>query len=132
LNHDLYASNPILTADIRRIIEKGERLPDKRTKEFEAVTSEDGTYWRLPLLAETDSPWVRVWPQTTFLLGAQTRDSHAEIIACFIRCLPMQSQFSVRMSAPVSPRNNPELALVRPQAQTQGFLGATAASRLDA
>jgi esterase/lipase superfamily enzyme len=54
LNHDLYASNPILIADMRRVIEKGERPPDKRTKEFEAVTSEDGTYWRLPLLAETD------------------------------------------------------------------------------
>jgi esterase/lipase superfamily enzyme/tetratricopeptide (TPR) repeat protein len=44
LNHDLYASNPILVADIRRIIEKGEWPPDKRTKEFERVASKDGTY----------------------------------------------------------------------------------------
>jgi hypothetical protein len=42
LNHDLYASNPILIADMRRIIEKSERPPDKRTKELEAVTSKDG------------------------------------------------------------------------------------------
>jgi esterase/lipase superfamily enzyme len=48
LNHDLYASNPILVADMRRIIEKGEWPPDQRTKEFESVTSKDGkTYWRL-------------------------------------------------------------------------------------
>jgi esterase/lipase superfamily enzyme/Tfp pilus assembly protein PilF len=47
LNHDLYVSSPILIADMRRIIEKSERPPDKRTREFEAVTSKDGTYWRL-------------------------------------------------------------------------------------
>jgi esterase/lipase superfamily enzyme/Tfp pilus assembly protein PilF len=47
MNHDLYASNPILVGDIRRIIEKGEWPPDKRTKEFEQVSSKDGTYWRL-------------------------------------------------------------------------------------
>jgi esterase/lipase superfamily enzyme/Tfp pilus assembly protein PilF len=47
LNHDLYSSNPTLVADMRRIIEKGEWPPDKRTKEFEPVTSKDGTYWRL-------------------------------------------------------------------------------------
>jgi esterase/lipase superfamily enzyme/tetratricopeptide (TPR) repeat protein len=55
MNHDLYASNPILVADMRRIIEKGEWPPDKRTKEFESVTSKDGkTYWRLlPPQAQT-------------------------------------------------------------------------------
>jgi esterase/lipase superfamily enzyme/Flp pilus assembly protein TadD len=49
LNHDLYSSNPILVADMRRIIEKSERPPDERTREFEPVTSPDGTYWRLVL-----------------------------------------------------------------------------------
>jgi hypothetical protein len=49
MNHELYASNPILVADIRRIIEKGEWPPDKRTKEFEQVSSKDGIYWRLLL-----------------------------------------------------------------------------------
>ena len=47
LNHDLYASSPILVADMRRIIQSGEWPPDKRTKEFEQVTSKEGTYWRL-------------------------------------------------------------------------------------
>jgi esterase/lipase superfamily enzyme/Tfp pilus assembly protein PilF len=47
LNHDVYASNPTIVADMRRIIAKSERPPDKRTKEFEAVASKDGTYWRL-------------------------------------------------------------------------------------
>jgi esterase/lipase superfamily enzyme len=49
VNHDLYSSNPILVADMRRIIEKSERPPDKRTRELEPVTSPDGTYWRLVL-----------------------------------------------------------------------------------
>jgi tetratricopeptide (TPR) repeat protein len=49
LNHDLYSSNRILVADMRRIIEKSERPPDKRTRELEPITSSDGTYWRLVL-----------------------------------------------------------------------------------
>jgi esterase/lipase superfamily enzyme/tetratricopeptide (TPR) repeat protein len=47
LNHDLYASSPILIADMRRILENSEWPPDKRTKEFEPVASKAGTYWRL-------------------------------------------------------------------------------------
>jgi hypothetical protein len=49
LNHDTYASNPIIVDDMRRIIEESERPPDKRTKEFEPVPSKDGAYWRLTL-----------------------------------------------------------------------------------
>jgi esterase/lipase superfamily enzyme len=47
LNHDLYASSPILVADMRRILQAGARPPDKRTKEFERIDSGVGTYWRL-------------------------------------------------------------------------------------
>jgi tetratricopeptide (TPR) repeat protein len=47
LNHDLYSSSPTIVGDMRGIIERGERPPDKRTKEFEEVRSTDGTYWRL-------------------------------------------------------------------------------------
>jgi esterase/lipase superfamily enzyme/tetratricopeptide (TPR) repeat protein len=47
LNHDIYSSNPIIVGDMERIIEKGERPPDKRTKDFEVVGSGDDTYWRL-------------------------------------------------------------------------------------
>ena len=44
LNHDIYASSPIVVADMRRIF-AGERPPDERTKEFSRVTSPKGTYW---------------------------------------------------------------------------------------
>jgi esterase/lipase superfamily enzyme len=47
LNHDVYAASPIIVTDMRRLMEAGERPPDKRTKEFEAVRVEEGTYWRL-------------------------------------------------------------------------------------
>lgn len=47
LNHDVYASSAIIVADMRRTIEKGERPPDMRTKEFEPATAKGGTYWRL-------------------------------------------------------------------------------------
>jgi hypothetical protein len=47
INHDIYSSNSIIIGDMQRIIEKAERPPDKRTKEFDAVQSADGTYWRL-------------------------------------------------------------------------------------
>jgi hypothetical protein len=46
-NHDVYASNPIIVGDMRRIIEKSERPPDKRTKELEPVASADGIFCRL-------------------------------------------------------------------------------------
>lgn len=47
LNHDVYATSPIVIADMRRLLERGERPPDKRTKEFEAVQIQEGIYWRL-------------------------------------------------------------------------------------
>jgi esterase/lipase superfamily enzyme len=46
-NHDLYASSPILVADMRRLFQSGKRPPDSRTKEFERVEAKAGTYWRL-------------------------------------------------------------------------------------
>jgi esterase/lipase superfamily enzyme len=46
-NHDLYASSPLLVADMRRILETGDRPPDQRSKSFQRVDSEAGTYWRL-------------------------------------------------------------------------------------
>ena len=45
-NHNVYASNPLLFGDLSRLIAFGERPPDKRTSNFEAVTAEEGTYWR--------------------------------------------------------------------------------------
>ena len=48
LNHDVYADSPLIVADMHRILMHGERPPDKRTREFEAVQTKDGsTYWRL-------------------------------------------------------------------------------------
>jgi esterase/lipase superfamily enzyme/Flp pilus assembly protein TadD len=48
LNHDTYSESPTIVGDMRRIIARGERPPDRRTKEFEAVVAkEGGTYWRL-------------------------------------------------------------------------------------
>jgi len=54
LNHDLYASSPILVADMRRILQSGARPPDKRTKAFERVDSKAGGYWRLRSLRATE------------------------------------------------------------------------------
>jgi hypothetical protein len=47
LNHDVYASNSIIIADMRRIIATSERPPDQRTREFETVTLKDKKYWRI-------------------------------------------------------------------------------------
>jgi len=47
MNHDLYASNPTLVADMRLIIEKRAHPPHERSGEFEQVESKYGTYWRL-------------------------------------------------------------------------------------
>jgi esterase/lipase superfamily enzyme/tetratricopeptide (TPR) repeat protein len=49
LNHDVYSNSPTIVGDMRRIVEHGERPPDKRTKDFEMVQSKEGTYWRLRL-----------------------------------------------------------------------------------
>jgi esterase/lipase superfamily enzyme len=47
INHSVYSTNPTIITDMRRIFESGEHPPDKRTEEFEAVVSNEGTYWRL-------------------------------------------------------------------------------------
>lgn len=44
LNHDVYASSPIITADMRKLI-GGIRPPDRRTKAFVEVAAPRGTYW---------------------------------------------------------------------------------------
>ena len=56
LNHDVYSASPTIVGDMRRIIEGGERPPDKRTKELEAVALKDGTYWRLRALPTEGRP----------------------------------------------------------------------------
>ncbi len=43
-NHDVYASNPVVVADMRKIL-GGERPPEKRTKQFHPVDSQQGKYW---------------------------------------------------------------------------------------
>lgn len=43
-NHDVYASNPFIVSDIRRLF-AGDRPPHIRTKEFQRVASENGDYW---------------------------------------------------------------------------------------
>jgi esterase/lipase superfamily enzyme len=45
LNHDVYASNPVIVADMRGILQ-GTRPPDKRTREFTRVDTEQGAYWK--------------------------------------------------------------------------------------
>jgi esterase/lipase superfamily enzyme len=44
LNHDVYASSPLIVGDMRRIF-LGDRPPDKRTKEFRPVEAKQGV-WR--------------------------------------------------------------------------------------
>jgi esterase/lipase superfamily enzyme len=50
LNHDIYASNPILVGDMRGILQ-GRRPPEKRTKELKRFDTEHGPYWKLQRLA---------------------------------------------------------------------------------
>ena len=45
-NHNVYSSNPLLFGDMSRLIARGSHPPDKRSNFFEAVTNEQGTYWR--------------------------------------------------------------------------------------
>jgi esterase/lipase superfamily enzyme/Flp pilus assembly protein TadD len=53
LDHDVYSSSPVIVGDIGRIIRSGERPPSARTRQFQAVASEEGTYWRLAPTAAT-------------------------------------------------------------------------------
>ena len=46
LNHDVYAASPVIVADMRRLLQGGERPPDKRTAAFQTVTGKQGAYWR--------------------------------------------------------------------------------------
>jgi hypothetical protein len=45
LNHDVYASSPVLVADMEGIIERHQHPPGLRTKELEPVALQEGTYW---------------------------------------------------------------------------------------
>lgn len=45
-NHTVYAANPIVFGDMARLIASGERPPDRRTRYFEQVPTQDGAYWR--------------------------------------------------------------------------------------
>jgi esterase/lipase superfamily enzyme/tetratricopeptide (TPR) repeat protein len=47
LNHDVYASDPVLVADMKRLISDGARPPDRRTRYFERVERPAGSYWKL-------------------------------------------------------------------------------------
>ena len=57
LNHDVYASSPVLVADMEGIIERHQHPPGLRTKEFEPVALQEGTYWLFhrPQAAATDA-----------------------------------------------------------------------------
>jgi len=45
LNHDLYATNPTIFNDMRRLLEVSEHPPDKRSSAFQPTATQDGTYW---------------------------------------------------------------------------------------
>jgi esterase/lipase superfamily enzyme len=46
LNHDVYAANPVLVEDMRRIFKDRKHPPDQRTETFVPVAANGGTYWR--------------------------------------------------------------------------------------
>ena len=50
LNHSGYAETNALLSDIQRLIQTGERPPDKRVPMLERVKIDAGTYWRYPKL----------------------------------------------------------------------------------
>ena len=45
LNHDVYAANPVIVGDMRGIL-RGDRPPERRTKEFRRFDDAEGTYWK--------------------------------------------------------------------------------------
>ncbi len=47
LNHDVFASNPVMTEDMRQLLQTGQRPPHKRvpTLEQRSAESKAGTYW---------------------------------------------------------------------------------------
>ena len=46
LNHDVYAANPVLVEDMKRIFKDRKHPPDQRTETFVPVAANGGTYWR--------------------------------------------------------------------------------------
>jgi esterase/lipase superfamily enzyme/Tfp pilus assembly protein PilF len=46
LNHDVYAANPVLVEDMKRIFKDRKHPPDQRTGTFVPVATNGGTYWR--------------------------------------------------------------------------------------
>jgi hypothetical protein len=46
LNHDVYAANPVLVEDMKRILKDRKHPPDQRTETFVPVAANGGTYWR--------------------------------------------------------------------------------------
>jgi esterase/lipase superfamily enzyme len=47
LNHDVFASNPVMTEDMRQLLQRGQRPPSARVPALEprASRSQPGTYW---------------------------------------------------------------------------------------
>jgi esterase/lipase superfamily enzyme/Tfp pilus assembly protein PilF len=56
INHDVYASSPIVIGDMRRIL-AGDRPPHERTNEFKPKSSESGMFWYYePPIEEPPAP----------------------------------------------------------------------------
>jgi esterase/lipase superfamily enzyme/Tfp pilus assembly protein PilF len=45
LNHDLFASNPVISADLRTVLRSSVHPPDKRGKIFQASKNGEGAFW---------------------------------------------------------------------------------------
>ena len=58
LNHDVYVSNPVIFKDLRLLLERGARPPDRRTSAFALSDGSAGKYWiyRQGAPVETGSP----------------------------------------------------------------------------
>jgi len=73
LNHDLYATNPVIFNDMRLVLELGKHPPDKRSAAFEPTQTKDGTYWlyrrpsngNVSLRATAATATVRTVPRVT-------------------------------------------------------------------
>jgi hypothetical protein len=55
LNHDVFASNPVMTEDMRQLLQTGRRPPHKRipTLEQRSAKSKAGIYWYYRLQSTT-------------------------------------------------------------------------------
>jgi alpha/beta hydrolase family protein DUF900 len=116
LNHDVYASSPVLVADMQRLIEKHQHPPGVRTNEFEPVALQEGTYWffRRPQAAAPDAVPASLSSPSSLTQPAVATPPLATVIPPNSNQLPMPS---VVTAPPLIASPPSETSALAPQAE---------------